>query len=524
MGVFAGYDVPLPIALSMEVNPLRGSSLIPLLSQHLGVLVNSESDLDDIGTLANIQKFARCSLKDARQTVALQRTLLGIRDQVSAVTPFHEYAITKYNQSHLVRSWRQFANSMVGKGFDIEAMIKETWPHAADHIQQVWVYAPSYMYRFAELHRTYPIDTWKVYLKYAVHVSLEKGPRTSPERHYAYHRSYDGRWAFPWNRPHRFYMVAPDEQESIEQQCVYATEAYLPLLLDDYYLHGALDQRRTQKAQDLVENVLATYRNILKNDSDALFSPHLPKDVALAKLEHTQIILGAPSHWQEVLQFQDRPQVGKDFLENILRIRAYHKHHLEKLFAEHPYQLLEAEQLFDGLLHVDNAFYMHQLNAIIINAGILQEPLFSPDEELEVQYGRLGMTVAHELSHSFDRVGTHFDMRGSVVNPAWMNREAFERDTHYLVDLYTRPSYLRNLNDGQRTLDENIADQYGLHVAWRALLQVKPTASFERFRLAFAQTYCDSVDKNTERKMAQKATHSINSVRVNAGLSTFPCL
>jgi putative endopeptidase len=318
-------------------------------------------------------------------------------------------------------------------------------------------------------------------------------------------------------------MVAPEEQESPEQQCVYATEAYLPLLLDDYYLHGALDQRRTQVAQTIVEGVIGTYRDLLRNDSDGLFSPHLPRDVALDKLEHAQVILGAPSHWKELMQFQDRPRVGEDFLENVLRIRGYHKRHLEELFAERPYQPLEAERLFDGLLHVDNAFYMHQLNAIVINAGILQEPLFSPDREPEVQYGRLGVVVAHELSHAFDRTGTHFDRLGSVVDPAWMDGAAFERDTHYLVDLYTRHSYLRNLNDGQRTLDENIADQYGLHVAWRALLRAKPDASFERFRLAFAQVYCDAVDRGVERKLAQRASHSINSVRVNAGLSTFSC-
>jgi len=522
MGVLSRYDIPLPIAISMEIDPLQGSSLIPLFSQHLGVFANNEKELDSVGHLADIQKSTGSSLKNARQIVALERSLLNIRDELPSSIPFHEYATTRYNQTHLVRDWQQFEQTMKGKGFSVESMIRALWPQV-EEIDRAWVYSPFYMYRFAELYRSHSLECWRVYLRYAIHIALERGPRTDPGHHYAYHRSYDGRWALPWNRPHHFYMVSSGDKDSAEQQCVYATEAYLPLLLDDYYLHGALDQQRSQKAKQLVDNIMETYQELLANRSTTLFSPHLPREIARDKLSHTQVILGAPTHWKELLQFPDRPVMGGDFLENVMSVRKYHKQHLGGLFADHPYQVIEADLLFDGLLHVDNAFYMHQLNAIIINAGILQEPLFSPEDEMEVQYGRLGVTIAHELSHAIDRVGTHFDFRGSVVNPSWMDREAFDRDTHYLVDLYTRFSYLRNLNDGQRTLDENIADQYGLHVAWRSLLRVKPSASFERFRLAFAQMYCDVVEKSVERKFAQRATHSINSVRVNAGLSTFPC-
>lgn len=524
MGLLMKYDIPLPITLSFEIDPIRGSTLIPMLSQHLGVFVNS---LDDLGTpenLADIQRVTKCSPSDALQITALQRTLLNIREELSPRTSFHSYAAREYNQTHLVRDWTRFVTAVDERGFSLSKMIQVAWPDASSLIKRAWVYSPAYMYRFAELHRSYSLNTWKSYLRYAIHIAFERGARTDPEHHYAYHRSYDGRWTFPWARPNRFYMVAPENPESTEQQCVYATEAYLPLLLDDYYLHGALDKKRTQSASELVETIIETYQTILQNDSSTLFSPHLPRDIAVEKLLNMQVIVGAPAHWQELLQYPDRPIIGSVFLENILQVRRYHRRYLETLFVKHPYQLLEADLLFDGLLHIDNAFYVHQLNTVIINAGILQEPLFSPDDPIEVQYGRLGVVVAHEISHSLDRIGTNFDKQGSIVFPPWMNKELFDRDTHFIVDLYTRQSYLRNFNDGQMTLDENIADQYGLHVAWRALLVQKPDASFETFRLAFAQTYCDAVSRDAEKRMAQKSTHSINSVRVNAGFSTFPCL
>jgi len=523
MGMLARYDIPLPIALSFEVDPLKGSTLIPMLSQHLGVFVNSPNELGALEHLANLQKVTGCSLKSARQVSALQQTFLNIRDEVDSQTPFHVYASQTYNQTHLIRNWPQFLTAVNERGFSLSQMLHTAWPDAANKVQRAWVYSPHYMYRFAELHRTYPIDAWKVYLRYAIHVALERGVRTSPEYHYAYHRSYDGRWAFPWNRPHRFYMVASDSEESPEQQCVYATEAYIPILLDDYYLHAALDKPKIDAATVLADNIVETFQRILRNESSTLFSPHLPRAAAIEKLSHMQIILGAPAHWKELLQFQDKPIIGHSFIENVLQVRRYHKHYLEKMFAENPYVILEAGLLFDGLLHSDNAFYVHQLNTVIINAGILQEPLFSPYDAIEVQYGRLGVAIAHEISHSLDRVGTHFDRQGSIVEPPWMDREAFDRDTHYIISLYTRYSYLRNLNDGQKTLDENIADQYGLHIAWQALLSLNPEASFEQFRLAFAQTHCDALSRDTESRLAQRSAHSINSVRVNAGLATFPC-
>jgi predicted metalloendopeptidase len=525
MGVLARYAMPLPISLSMEIDPLNGSTLIPFISQHMGVFANTEDELASLEHMVYVQRRIP-DLALAHRVVNLEKTLMGIRHESIAQT-LHAYAGTEYNQTDLIRDWKAFSVIMKRQGFDIEAMVGMAWPIAGSLITRAWVYSPSYMLHFAAICNSVSVDVWRAYLKIVVYSMLDGSVRTDPEHHYAYHRSYDGRWGLPWNRPRNFYMVATElsNQTSVEQQCVYATEAYLPILLDEYYLHRQLGEDKLLAARFLVQNLTQTYIALLEVDQgDSFFSKHMPRQMAAKKLRNLQVVLGAPAHWKELLQFTDRPAVSANsFIENTLRIRRYHHQHVEKLFADSHYAPLDIDRLFDGLLSVDNAFYMHQLNAVVINAGLLQAPFFSKDYSLTSQYARLGVVVAHEISHALDRIGIHFDETGSVVSPPWMSVDAFREDAEPLIQLYTRRSYRQNWNDGEKTFNENLADQYGLHIAWKALKNIQPSASFAEFRLAYSQIYCDVVEKQTERIYSQKASHSINSVRVEAGLATFPC-
>ena len=63
-----------------------------------------------------------------------------------------------------------------------------------------------------------------------------------------------------------------------------------------------------------------------------------------------------------------------------------------------------------------NAYYSPNENAIIIPAGILQEPFYSKDAKREANLGGIGAVVAHEISHAFDNNGAQYDKNGTITN------------------------------------------------------------------------------------------------------------
>ena len=49
-----------------------------------------------------------------------------------------------------------------------------------------------------------------------------------------------------------------------------------------------------------------------------------------------------------------------------------------------------------------NAYYTAVMNKIIIPLGILQDPFYDSDRPDVLNYGGIGFSIGHELSHAFD--------------------------------------------------------------------------------------------------------------------------
>ncbi|KAI9499158.1 hypothetical protein BDB00DRAFT_753557 [Zychaea mexicana] len=123
-----------------------------------------------------------------------------------------------------------------------------------------------------------------------------------------------------------------------------------------------------------------------------------------------------------------------------------------------------------------NAYYNPPYNEIVFPAGILQSPFFSGEYPDYLNYGGIGAVVGHELSHSFDNNGRHFDAKGRLSE--WWTKEtleAFEKKTSCFVDQYGNFTMEDESGDpihvnGQLTLGENVADNGGIrqsYVAWK---------------------------------------------------------
>jgi predicted metalloendopeptidase len=118
-----------------------------------------------------------------------------------------------------------------------------------------------------------------------------------------------------------------------------------------------------------------------------------------------------------------------------------------------------------------NAYYSPTNNEIVFPAAILQPPFFDYQADPAYNYGGIGGTIGHEITHAFDQSGSKFDSSGNLVD--WWTPEDTERFTA-LTDLveaqYDQVEVLPGIFvDGELTIGENIADLGGMQIAYDAM-------------------------------------------------------
>lgn len=147
-----------------------------------------------------------------------------------------------------------------------------------------------------------------------------------------------------------------------------------------------------QKANEMIENIRSTYINVIQN-SDVLKASF--KETMIKLLSSMEIVIGNNRH----VHIEQR---GDTFLELALIARAFNRDNHEA-------------QEMPGNFHFDtfNAMYNPTRNRIFIPTLLLLSPFFNASDADELHYGRLGMLVAHEMGHIFNRFQLQRDRRMS---------------------------------------------------------------------------------------------------------------
>jgi putative endopeptidase len=173
--------------------------------------------------------------------------------------------------------------------------------------------------------------------------------------------------------------------------------------------------------------------------------------------------------------------------------------------------------------HIVNAYYHPTLNEIVLPAGILQPPLFDAEADDAVNFGAIGMVVAHEVTHGFDDQGRRYDDHGHLRDWWTADDEArFKALADRLVTQFGDYTVLDGVHiNGRLTLGENIADLGGLRLAERALARVTDGAGpidgltpAQRFFLANAALWRANVSPELQRTLAGIDPHSPRHLRV----------
>ena len=282
------------------------------------------------------------------------------------------------------------------------------------------------------------------------------------------------------------------------------------------YCNNYFTAESRDRVLKIAEEIRQAFRQRLEQNT--WMSPET-KQEALKKLDQMHFLVGYPNQWSDYSQLDVNPQ--KSLVENIATINEFnYEEEIRK-------QLNLPVDIYDWGVSPQtvNAFYNATRNIIVLPAAILQPPFFDPQADEAINYGAIGTVIGHELTHGFDRNGCQFDGKGNVHN-WWTKKDlrAFKKRTLLMIKYFNKLPINGHKVNGYQTLNENIADNGGIHIALQAmkLAGIKDTISGQtaeqRFFLSYARLWARQVRPDFLAYLVNVDTHAPNVLRVNKAL------
>ncbi|HWW86089.1 MAG TPA: M13 family metallopeptidase, partial [Vicinamibacterales bacterium] len=320
-----------------------------------------------------------------------------------------------------------------------------------------------------------PIDTWKDYLSYTTisHWSSLLPKAFADERFELFGRTLSG----------------TQQMSDRWKRAVRSTNAALGDAVGRMYVAKYFPPASKARAQAMVADIKAAFaQRIDRLDWMSASTKAKAKD----KIRTLIVGVGYPDKWRDYAGLEIKPDDG---LGNAMRAEEF----------EYKYRLDELGKPIDRnewwmTPQTVNAVNLPIQNALNFPAAILQPPVFDAAATNANNYGAIGATIGHEVSHSFDDQGSQFDASGKLSN--WWTEEDFahfKAASARLVNQYNGYKPLPDMSvNGQQTLSENIADVAGLAASYDAYrLSLKGKAAPEQqgfsgdqqFFISFAQSW-----------------------------------
>ena len=247
------------------------------------------------------------------------------------------------------------------------------------------------------------------------------------------------------------------------------------------------------------------------------------KAKAQEKLQAFTVKIGYPNKWKDYSTLTVDP--AKSYWANVVEANRWHT-------ADAMSEVGKAVDREKWMMppQMVNAYYMPTTNEICFPAAILQPPFYNPNADDAVNYGAIGVVIAHEMTHGFDDQGSQFDKVGNMKD--WWtaeDRAAFEKKTQVLVDQFNAIEILPGLMaDGKFSLGENIADQGGLRLAFTGLTDyawaegrpedIDGFTGEQRFYIGYATLWAQNITDQEKERLTKVDVHSLGINRVNATL------
>lgn len=373
---------------------------------------------------------------------------------------------------------------------------------------KVLVRQPEFLTSFGGLLASEPLAVWRNYLRWHL-VSETANYLSKPfveERFSFYGKKLSGATEL---RP-RWKRVLAAEDVAIGED------------LGRLYVQKAFSPAAKARAQTIVNFHKEAMRQRIRA---ADWMSQATKAQAYKKLDTMRSKVGYPDKWRD---YGTLDLARRSYVLNVLAASAFEfQRELSKLGKP-----VDRDE-WNMTPQTNNAYYEPTLNEMCFPAGILQPPFFDEKADDATNYGAIGATIGHELTHGFDDQGRQYDSEGNLKN-WWTDNDAkgFQSRADRVARQYDSFEVLPGLHiNGQQTLGENIADVGGLRVTYTAFKLATKGKSApsvdgftpdQRFFIAFAQSWRTNERPEAVRLHVGSDVHSPVRWRVLGPVANFP--
>jgi endothelin-converting enzyme/putative endopeptidase len=207
-------------------------------------------------------------------------------------------------------------------------------------------------------------------------------------------------------------LTGTKEQRPRWQRCVIATDAMLGEALGHEYVDRYLPPDAKARAERMARNIVAELRRSIET-RDWMSAPTKAK--ALEKVNALNIKIGYPDRWKDYAGVTVDPAT---YLEDSLSAARYAlRDDLDQIGK--PVDRSRWAMTPPTM----NAYYSPQMNEIVVPAGYLQPPGFDSQGLDAINYGAVGVSIGHEISHGVDDQGAKYAADGNLRN--WWTDEDY---------------------------------------------------------------------------------------------------
>jgi putative endopeptidase len=368
---------------------------------------------------------------------------------------------------------------------------------------------PKFISGMAKMINTVPVNDWKVYFRWDLINSAASSLSSDFDKeHFAFYGTV---------------LSGAKEQQPRWKRMIDATSNSLGEAVGQLYVQKYFPPEAKKRMTDLVNNLKISLGERINSLS---WMTEVTKKEAIAKLEKINVKIGYPDKWIDYSSLT----IGTDsYYANKKNARQFA---VNRDIAKIGKPVDRSE--WGMTPQTINAYYSPNMNEIVFPAAILQPPFFFMDADDAVNYGAIGMVIAHEMTHGFDDQGRQYDKEGNL-HDWWQADDSknFEAKTKILVDQYDNYKMLDSLHvDGKLTLGENIADLGGMNVAYNGLQKALEGKNKEekidgftpdqRFFLSYAQVWRANIRSEETMRRLKEDVHSPGEARVNGIVYNIP--
>jgi putative endopeptidase len=399
---------------------------------------------------------------------AMAKKVYGLEEKIAKA----QATIIETQDAHNAETWKMDAFAKQAPGLDWATYFQA----AGLQDQDTFIaWQPEAITRLSALVASAPLEDWKAWATFhALDDAAPLLPKAFADLSFGFHGTA---------------LSGTPKQRARDKRALAAVGNSLGDAIGQRYVQKYFPASSREKVQQLVSNLLEVFpERIDKLD----WMSDETKAMAKKKVGTMQVSVGYPDTWRDYSSLEIKPD---DALGNAQRAE----------LAEYRHQRAKLGQAPDRgewwmTPQTVNAVNLPLQNALNFPAAILEPPFFDPNADDAANYGAIGSVIGHEISHSFDNLGSEFDAEGRLQN--WWtpgDAEHFKAAGKKLVAQYDAYEPLPGLHiNGEQTLGENIADLAGLEVAHEAYVKSlggKPAPVLEgltgeqRFFLAFGQAW-----------------------------------